>query len=178
MGSCGTYAGLLLGARLAGLGCRIVGVRIIEEDVANRRKIARMVNRAARYLRRRDPSVPHITIDAGEVELLDGYLGGGYAHPTAGALDAVRLVAQAEGLPLETTYTGKAMAALVDHAVRNPGSRLLFLDTFTESAALDEGEYRALPERFWPVFDPGHEVNCWCLRAWRDPDFCWKRSKE
>ena len=178
VGSCGTFAGLLLGARLAGLGCRIAGVRIIEEDVANRRKIARMVNRAARYLRRRDPSVPRITIEADEVELLDGYLGGGYAHPTPGALDAVRLVAQAEGLPLETSYTGKAMAALLDHALRNPGSRLLFLDTFTESAALDEGEYRTFPERFWPVFDPDHEVNCWCLRAWRDPSFCWKRSEE
>ena len=81
-------------------------------------------------------------------------------------------------LPLETTYTGKAMAALLDHAAQNPGSRLLFLDTFTESAALDEGDYRALPERFWLVFDPGHEVNCWCLRAWRDPSFCWKRSIE
>lgn len=178
VGSCGTFAGLLLGARLARLGCRIVGVRIIEEDVANRRKIARMVNRAARYLRRRDPSIPRITIGADEVELLDGYLGGGYAHPTADALRAVRLVARTEDLPLETTYTGKAMAALLDRAARHPGSRLLFLDTFTESTALEEGEYRALPERFWPVFDPAHHVDCWCLRSWRDPGFCWKRLKE
>jgi D-cysteine desulfhydrase len=178
VGSCGTFAGLLLGARLAGLDSHIVGVRVIEEDVANRRKIARMVNRAARYLRRRDPSIPRTTIDAGEVQLLDGYIGEGYAHPTADALRAVRMVAQAEGLPLETTYTGKAMAALLDHAVQHPGSRLLFLDTFTESTSLDEGNYRALPEKFWPVFDPVHDVGCWCLRAWRDPGFCWKRSKE
>mgnify|MGYP002066177317 CR=1 FL=1 len=85
----GLVAGLLLGARLAGLGSRIVGVRIIEEDVANRPKIARMVNRAARYLHRRDPSVPRITIEAEEVDLLDGYLGEGYAHPTPEAQDAV-----------------------------------------------------------------------------------------
>ena len=91
-------------------------------------------------------------------------------------MQAARLVARAEGLPLETTYTGKAMAALLDYATRHPGSRLLFLDTFTESTALEEGEYRALPERFWPVFDPAHNVNCWCLRAWRDPRFCWKHS--
>lgn len=177
-GSCGTFAGLLLGARLAGLGCRIVGVRIIEEDVANRRKIARMVNGAARYLRRREPYIPRVTIGAEDVELLDGYLGGGYAHPTAEALRAVRQVARAEALPLETTYTGKAMAALLDYAARHPGSRLLFLDTFTESTALDKGEYRSLPERFWPVFDPAHHVDCWCLRAWRDPGFCWKRAEE
>jgi hypothetical protein len=34
-------------------------VRVIEEDVANRPKIARMVNRAAAYLRRQDPSRPY-----------------------------------------------------------------------------------------------------------------------
>jgi len=47
-----------------------------------------------------------------------------------------------------------------------------------EATALAEGEYRTLPERFWPVFDPDHRVDCWCLRAWRDPGFCWKRVKD
>ena len=42
----------------------------------------------------------------------------------------------------------------------------------------EEVESRTLPERFWPIFDPAHRVDCWCLRAWRDPGFCWKRSKE
>lgn len=177
VGSCGTFAGLLLGARLARLGARIVGVRITEEDVANRTKIARMVNRAAHYLRRHDPSILEVEIGSEEVDLLDGYLGGGYAHPTDEALRAVALVATTEELPLETTYTGKAMAALLDYARRHPGSRLLFVDTFTESCTLEVGDYRALPEKFWPVFEPSHRVRCWCLRAWRSPDYCWKRSK-
>ncbi len=177
VGSCGTFAGLLLGARLAGLTSRIVGVRIIEEDVANRRKIARMVNRAARTLRRHDPSVPAIEVEPEEVELLDSYVGPGYAHPTAEASRAVELMARTENLPLETTYTGKALAALLDEARRQPGARLLFVDTFAEAPALEEGDYRALPEKFWPVFDPAHQVSCWCLRAWRDPEFCWKRPR-
>jgi hypothetical protein len=33
------------------------------------------------------------------------------------------------------------------------------------------------PEKFWPVFDPSHRVSCRCLRARRDPDFCWKRKR-
>ena len=176
VGSCGTFAGLLLGARLAGMDSRVVGVRIIEEDVANRQKIARMVNRAARTLRRRDPSVPAVEVEPQEVELLDGYVGPGYAHPTAEALQAVELMARAENLPLETTYTGKALAALLDHARRRPGARLLFVDTFAEAPAAEEGNYRALPGKFWPVFDPACSAGCWCLRAWRDPGFCWKRS--
>ena len=176
-GSCGTFAGLLLGARLAGLGSRIVGVRVIEKDVANRPKIARMVNRTARYLHRRDPSIPLVEIGPEEVDLLDGYLGPGYAHPTTEARQAVALMAQTEGLRLETTYTGKAMAALLDYARDHPGARLLFVDTFAECVTLEEGDYRTLPEKFWPIFDPAHQARCWCLRAWRNPEFCHKRSR-
>jgi 1-aminocyclopropane-1-carboxylate deaminase/D-cysteine desulfhydrase-like pyridoxal-dependent ACC family enzyme len=176
-GSCGTFAGLLLGARLAGLQSRIVGVRIIEEDQANELKIARMANRAAMVLRRHDPAVPEIHFQPGDVALLEGYVGAGYAHPTEEALQAIQYVGTAEGLPLEATYTGKAMAALLDYAEDHPGSRLLFVDTFAEAPALQEGEFCDLPRRFWPVFDPSHKVRCWCLRSWRDPAFCWKRRR-
>jgi D-cysteine desulfhydrase len=173
-GSCGTMAGLLLGARLAGLPGRIVGVQVTEADVANRAKIARLASRAGRYLHKMDGSVPLVHIEPDEVELLDGYLGAGYAHPTPAAVDAVDILAQTEGLPLETTYTGKAMAALLDHARLNPRAGLLFVDTFAEMPSLCQGEYQCLPERFWPVFEPSHRTHCHCLRARRDPSFCWK----
>jgi 1-aminocyclopropane-1-carboxylate deaminase/D-cysteine desulfhydrase-like pyridoxal-dependent ACC family enzyme len=177
VGSCGTFAGLLLGSRLAGLGSRVVGVRIIEEDQANRDKIVRLANRAAHYLHRLDPSLPPVELQPGEVELVDGYVGAGYAHPTEQAIRAVEQVREAEGLPLETTYTGKAMAALLDHAARHPSSRLLFVDTFAERPDLEEGDYRQLPKQFWPAFDPANRARCWCLRGWRDPSFCWKKTR-
>jgi hypothetical protein len=117
-----------------------------------------------------------VEIKPGEIELLDGYLGKGYAHPTEEAQRAVALADETEGLTLETTYTGKALAALLDHARRDPQTRLLFVDTFAEDPALEPGDYQHLPRGFWPVFDPAHKRRCWCLRGWRDPDFCWKRS--
>jgi 1-aminocyclopropane-1-carboxylate deaminase/D-cysteine desulfhydrase-like pyridoxal-dependent ACC family enzyme len=175
VGSCGTFAGLILGIRLAGLTSTVIGVRVIEEDVANRPKIARMVNQAARYLRRRDPSIPPVKIAPEEVGLLDGYLGPGYAHPTDEAERAMAQVAQAGGPTLETTYTGKAMAALLDYARRHRGARLLFVDTFAESPTLEEGDYHDLPEQFWPVFNTTHQARCWCLRSRQNPDFCWKK---
>lgn len=55
-------------------------------------------------------------------------------------------------------------AALCRHLCRGPPT-------------LEEGDWRELPEKFWPVFDPSHRVRCWCLRSWRDPDFCWKRER-
>ena len=177
VGSCGTFAGLLLGARLSGLKSRIVGVPIIEQDQANADKIARMANRAAGFLRRYDPAVPALRFQPGDVTLRDGYMGAGYAHPTDKALLAVQRVKEAEGLPLETTYTGKAMAALLDYVDGRPGSRLLFVDTFAEAPAIQEGDFRDLPRPFWPAFDPSQEAPCWCLRSWRDPAFCWKRRR-
>jgi len=175
VGSCGTFAGLLLGAKLANLRSRIIGVRVIEESIANPGKVARMVNRTARFLRNLDPAIPLVEIKPQQVELLGGYLGPGYAYPTPEALKAVELAGELEGLPLETTYTGKAMAALMDYARANPRSRLLFIDTFAEHPTLEEGDYRLLPERFWPLFDPSHRVFCWCITGWLKPGFCWKR---
>ncbi len=177
VGSCGTFAGLLLGARLANLQSRAVGVPIIEEDQANAVKIARMANRAARFLRRHDPAVPTLHFEPGDITLLQGYMGAGYAHPTDKALHAVRRVRELEGLSLETTYTGKAMAALLDYAGGHPGSRLLFVDTFAEAPALEEGDFKDLPRPFWPAFDPSQQSRCRCLRSWRDPAFCWKRQQ-
>ena len=86
--------------------------------------------------------------------------------------------AQAGGPPLETTYTGKAMAALLDYAGQHPGARLLFVDTCAENPTLEEGDYHDLPRQFWPVFDPVHQTRCWCLRSWQDPGFCWKKRRE
>ena len=177
VGSCGTFAGLVLGARLARLGSRILGVRVIEADQANRPKIARMVNGAARYMRRLDPSVPPVRVTAEEIDMLDGYLGPGYAHPTEQARRAVARTARAEGRVLETTYTGKTMAALLDHAERHPGARLLFVDTLAEDPTLEEGDWRDLPEPFWPIFDPTHRARCRCLRSWRGTGVCWKEKR-
>jgi D-cysteine desulfhydrase len=171
---------LLLGARLAGMTSKVLGVRIIEEDVANCRKIARIVTRTARYiqrhLQRRDPNLHTTRVETHEIDLVGGYVGPGYAHPSPEALQAVELVAQTEGLQLETTYTGKAMAALLDYAQSHPGANLLFIDTFTESLGLEKGDWRALPQRFWPVFEPFSEARSWCLRSWRDPQFCWRKK--
>ncbi len=152
VGSCGTLAGLLLGARLIGWSGLIIGVRIIETDVANRPKIARMVNRAARYLRQRDPSVPPVHIQPGEVELWDGYTGAGYAHPTPAARRAVDLAQRSEGLSLETTYTGKTLAAVLDYAGTHPRKRVLWIDTLAEQPQLVQGDWHDLPRPFWRAF--------------------------
>ena len=48
------------------------------------------------------------------------YLGAGYGAVTDAGLAAQRLLLDEEGIALETTYTAKCMAALLDLAARPP----------------------------------------------------------
>ena len=49
-----------------------------------------------------------------EIFVFDEYIGEGYSVPTSEGIDAIRLVAQTEGIFLDPIYTGKAMAGLTD----------------------------------------------------------------
>lgn len=136
-GSCGTAAGLLLGARLAQLRSRIVAVRVAPPAFCNERAIRRLANRTLRLL---DGLLPSPTgcqsFARGDVDLRGDFLGKGYAHATA---EAERAVAGAEdsGLALDGTYTGKAMAALLQSARDASGAArsLLFVNTYDARSA-------------------------------------------
>ncbi|WP_229535961.1 pyridoxal-phosphate dependent enzyme [Pelosinus baikalensis] len=56
----------------------------------------------------------NVPIPQEAVSLFDEYLGEGYTVPTAGMIEAVKLAARTEGILLDPTYTGKAMAGLID----------------------------------------------------------------
>ena len=56
------------------------------------------------------------------IELLDGYIGPGYAIPTPSGLEALRTIARLEGLLLDPSYTSKAFAGMLD-LMRNGGIR-------------------------------------------------------
>jgi len=53
-------------------------------------------------------------LEEDDVEVNDEYIGEGYGIPTKEGIDAIRLVAQTEGIFLDPVYTGKAMAGLID----------------------------------------------------------------
>ena len=60
------------------------------------------------------------------------HIGAGYGIPTPGCLEAIRLLAQRDGVLLDPTYTAKAMAALIAD-VRSgaiaPDETIVFLHT-------------------------------------------------
>ena len=72
---------------------------------------------------------------------MEDQLGAGYGAATPAARTAVLRAADA-GLALETTYTGKCLAGLLERARRPLGGPLLFWNTFN---AVDTGAAAPLP---------------------------------
>ncbi|MBP2657734.1 MAG: pyridoxal phosphate-dependent enzyme, D-cysteine desulfhydrase family [Firmicutes bacterium] len=125
-GSAGTYSGLLFG--LLGNNCHIpiTGISVLNSKEVLQRRIAEIIEKIADYLGVNFP------IPQEAVSLFDEYLGEGYTVPTAGMIEAVKLVARTEGILLDPTYTGKAMAGLIDLTRRGyfkKGDNVLFLHT-------------------------------------------------
>ena len=72
-----------------------------------------------------------------------GFIGQGYGIPSPEAADAIRLVGRIEGVLLDPTYTGKAMAGFLDHLRRGQVAHrsIIFLRTGGEPAFfVGEGE--------------------------------------
>ncbi len=111
VGTCGTMAGLVVGVRLAGLKSHVVGIRVADRVVANSWAISRMVRQTRRLIGAADSS----SIRAQHIELWHDDFGNGYAIPTEAGIQAVEMVAEHEGITLENTYTGKALAGLIHY---------------------------------------------------------------
>jgi D-cysteine desulfhydrase len=158
LGSGGTVAGLLLGLRLAGLRSQVVGVLVTDILPPSPRRLASLARGALRRLRRVAPSLPRTLIRRGDVVVERAYLGAGYGAVSAAGEAAQRLLADEEGIALETTYTAKTMAAMLDLAARPPyrNRPLLFWNTYSSidpGAALPRlPDWRELPPAFHRFF--------------------------
>jgi D-cysteine desulfhydrase family pyridoxal phosphate-dependent enzyme len=103
-----TYAGLLLGVKLLRLPIKIIGIAAFESKDMLMSRIVDSGNQTAKFLGL------DMAIAPGEVEVYDDYLGERHGIITRECEDAIRLVAQTEGIFLDPVYTGKAMAGLID----------------------------------------------------------------
>ena len=114
-GSMGTAAGLAIGFAAEGIGTRVQAVRVLPPASGDAEALARTVAEAVGALSGVDAGFPRLEREDVAVDVRGEFLGEGYAVPTLEALEAVELAAES-GLALETTYTGKALAALAHDA--------------------------------------------------------------
>lgn len=131
VGTGGSLAGLAVGVRLGGLDTRLTGVVVTDVFPPSRRRIARAADASLAFLRRAGAIVS--TAAPPNVVLVRDQIGPGYGAPTAAAAAAVD-AARAVGLRLETTYTGKCLAAIFDRAAQHASfdGPVLFWNTFND----------------------------------------------
>lgn len=158
LGTMGTAVGLLIGFRAAGLKTRVVPVRVASDKYGNEKKFAVLFRKTVALLHRLDPSFPQIEISADEICITHDYFGERYALFTEKGMAAVDLVAESEGIRLEGTYTGKAMAALIDHVRNYSPARevILFWNTCNAvsfSKAIAGFDYHQIPHSFHRYFE-------------------------
>ena len=129
-GSGGTHAGWLLGTRALGNPWQVESFTVSRETDAVSAEIARLASGAASLL-----GLDWHFSDK-DVVVHGGFIGEGYGIPSKEAAAAIRLVARTEGLLLDPTYTGKAMAGLLDRLSRAPDFQhpIIFIHTGGEPA--------------------------------------------
>jgi D-cysteine desulfhydrase len=129
-GSTGTAGGLALGLAAVGLRTRVVGVRVVPAEATSRERTRRIMGEAVARLHDLDAGFPLLNPNDVALEVREGLIGDGYAVATPEAREAIAL-AETDNLHLETTYTGKALAALIAdaRAGRLAGKAALFWNT-------------------------------------------------
>ncbi|GAB4308588.1 MAG: pyridoxal-phosphate dependent enzyme [Promethearchaeota archaeon] len=160
-GSTGTAAGLGLGVKLAGLKSKVQAVQVSFPSFTNLKALHKLARKTLRLLRERGADAPGVptpaALDLSHLTLDPSQYGGEYGRPTRESVDAV-LAARRDGLLLETTYTGKALASLVAAARGGElaGKVALYWHTYNSvdySEAAAGVDYHALPESLWWVFE-------------------------
>ena len=126
-GSGGTSAGLILGTKLFDLNARIVSVNVCDDHDFFVRVIGEICENAI--------SGYQLEIDFSrddDINIIDGYVGRGYALSRPEELSAICDLARTEGIILDPVYTGKAFFGMVQELKRDPGcfgERIVFIHT-------------------------------------------------
>lgn len=157
-GTMGTAAGLALGLALGGSHCEVQAVRVSEDFITSEKALHRLIRKTASMLQRLDSSIPADIADRVNIRLRHEFFGDGYAVSNQATDQAVQLAHEQLQLTLETTYTGKAMTALL-HDLQDSkftGGHCLFWNTYNSRTVDVPADHpldaSAIPESFLRYF--------------------------
>jgi len=108
-GSGGTQAGLVAGAKAFNSGMQIVGAAVgwtEKEDQA--RKVKEIIQESQELFEL------DLTLSDDDVLVYNEYAGGGYGFMSEGKAEAVKMLAETEGMMIDPVYTAVAAACLID----------------------------------------------------------------
>ena len=125
-GSGGTIAGLALGVRMSGAPLRIVGVNVCDD----RDYFINIIDGICREFDHNWPTDAPSGVP--DYEIVDGYVGRGYALSRPEELAAIRDLVRLEGVVLDPVYTGKAYFGMLAELAKDKdcfGTRIVFVHT-------------------------------------------------
>jgi L-cysteate sulfo-lyase len=108
-GSGGTQAGLVMGAKAFNTNINVIGSAVgWGEKREQVEKVSKII----------EESIKEFELDfnytSNDVVIYNEYVGGGYGHVSEQKLEAVKIMAQTEGIVIDPVYTATAMACLID----------------------------------------------------------------
>ena len=124
-GSGGTSAGLILGNKIFDLNARVIGINVCDDRDYFVRVIGEICENAI--------SDYQLEIDFsrdGDINIIDGYVGRGYALSRPEEFAGICDLARTEGIFLDPVYTGKAFFGMIQELKRDPkcfGERIIFI---------------------------------------------------
>lgn len=130
-GTTGSAAGLAVGLAAAGLDTFVHAVQVADPPYTSEEKLRGLMEKTRFILRRMDRSFEAPGLQE-RVVWRDTFLAGGYARVNDATEAAVAIARAQLGMTLETTYTGKAIAALLHDlgAANYNGEPYLFWNTY------------------------------------------------
>ncbi len=123
VGSGGTHAGLHLGFLEYGLDpASLWAVNICDSADYFQKRVGQLVQETATAFNLKPPTAP--------LQILDGYVGAGYAMTSDEDLHFYAQLARSDGVLLDPVYTGKAFRGMLSEIAKTPerfGQKILFL---------------------------------------------------
>lgn len=124
-GSAGTHAGLLAGLSATNRGISLTGINVRRPRGEQEANVHKLAQETAALLGVAPPAREAVVA-------LDDWVGPGYSLPTDAMVEAIRMVAELEGVLLDPVYTGKAAAGLIGLIRQGrfkAGEKVVFLHT-------------------------------------------------
>jgi D-cysteine desulfhydrase len=124
IGSGGTYAGLFIGSKAFGWKVKVTGFNVCYTADYFKNRIGNLITSFLQKYRWK------LKVNLDELDIIDGYVGDGYARSRPVERELISAVAKSSGIVLDPVYTGKGMLGLIEETRKGtigPKEKVLFL---------------------------------------------------
>ncbi len=113
LGSGGTAAGISIGLTMIGWPTRVIAVRVVDFIVANKFTLNLLIRRTLKLMKRNGVNLPSRNWGS-NFRIEHNYIGKGYSRPTDLGEQSIELFKSRESQLLDSTYTGKTFAPIIE----------------------------------------------------------------